>query len=351
MSNYDLLSKICNFTSGNPVEGLFEPLAALRSVAHSRLWELYWEAWHRVDEASNLWLQQWHNLPPPAQARLTCAPEVFALLNGAGYGRRGYDLRLMAGWIRAELAAHSNTLQNTGWTALGDIENGETRGRFSSIGPLIDWQSPAAVLPLNEIPGNAVHASKEQGLTIEANIETGLLLLAATAPIWGEAVHNFVAVVAARNDTQCHSVRSSSTRLAIGRIVVHNAHFAEVTPALLAEAILHETVHTLLDLAEIACPLVEKGAHSIMTASPWTGKPLDLNTFVHACFVWRSLFELWVRLLAQGSVPPERAISRMATCARGFLETPSPVDRLKSGVSSLVRDHIASLTATVTEAL
>jgi hypothetical protein len=59
-----------------------------------------------------------------------------------------------------------------------------------------------------------------------------------------------------------------------------------------------------------------EGASS--TVSPWTGTPLDLPTYLHACFVWWGLLQLWAGLSGSGLFDERRMRSRLVRAARGF---------------------------------
>jgi hypothetical protein len=74
-----------------------------------------------------------------------------------------------------------------------------------------------------------------------------------------------------------------------------NIHRRDLDPAWLMDALVHESIHSLLYNVESLEPFyVSANSQVAFTAeSPWTGKKLYLHSFVHACFVWFGLWSFW----------------------------------------------------------
>ena len=90
----------------------------------------------------------------------------------------------------------------------------------------------------------------------------------------------------------------------------------------ISNAIVHESIHSLIYKLELHEDLYadQNAAHEVMTVSPWTERPLQVHSFVHACFVWYGLLNFWN--LTPDAQP---AISRLRGRAyRGF-EPGSPL--------------------------
>jgi hypothetical protein len=106
----------------------------------------------------------------------------------------------------------------------------------------------------------------------------------------------------------------------IGTIHLCRAVGENWPPYHVADAILHESIHAFLFRLEWIAPIFDRQDCG-ETRSPWSGKILDGRQFVHACFVWSALLQLWARLSAQA---PDRAFAlrdNLVCAAQGFLMT------------------------------
>lgn len=133
-----------------------------------------------------------------------------------------------------------------------------------------------------------------------------------------------------RSDASRDGFASNSPQGLVGLAVLTNAHLALVDDVVLAEALVHESIHGFVGMSE-AIGLADPQAQGrwladlrfyegfSCTVSPWTGKALDLPTYLHACFVWWGLLHLWAILAGQGLFDERRVRSRLARAARGFV--------------------------------
>jgi hypothetical protein len=115
-----------------------------------------------------------------------------------------------------------------------------------------------------------------------------------------------------------------------GLSLIVNADEERVSPADVADRIIHESIHDLLYTGHFAEPLLaEPGGSdtaSLKITSPWTGRPLTLRNYVHACFVWYALSRFWS--LPSLAFAPAQAIRRRDIAVRGFQATSSVLDPL-----------------------
>jgi uncharacterized protein len=105
----------------------------------------------------------------------------------------------------------------------------------------------------------------------------------------------------------------------IGRIALVNPQIVE--PMLLAEALLHEAIHSYLYMLEPDpyWGLVSaSGSANAKVRSPWTGNELPLYAFLHASFVWYGLFFFWARLMQNNRGPNGNVPDYLAYAASGF---------------------------------
>lgn len=82
----------------------------------------------------------------------------------------------------------------------------------------------------------------------------------------------------------------------IGKILLVNPDVA--SPEDIIDGLVHEAVHSLLYIIEELNPWMPSEEISVkignQICSPWTNNMLPLRAFLHALFVWYSLFNLWV---------------------------------------------------------
>jgi hypothetical protein len=134
-----------------------------------------------------------------------------------------------------------------------------------------------------------------------------------------------------RDDTK-DGFFSNSPQGFIGRAVLTNPHLAMVDAVMLVEAVVHEATHGFVGMSEAIGLagldpaerwLLDDGPYDGVSrvASAWTGKPLDIPTYLHACFVWWGLLRLWSRVTGTGTFDEGRVRSRLMRAASGFLDS------------------------------
>lgn len=122
---------------------------------------------------------------------------------------------------------------------------------------------------------------------------------------------------------------SNSPQGLVGLAVLRNGQLPIVDDVVVAEALVHEAIHGFVGMSE-AIGLASRRPEdrwladdrfyegTSCTVSPWTGTPLDLPTYLHACFVWWGLLQLWAALSGSGLFDERRTRSRLVRAARGF---------------------------------
>lgn len=237
------------------------------------------------------------------------------------------DASLAERVLRGDAPSPGRTL----WTALGDF--GITRDgrvlRAATLpgGGLVDFDSPFATSQRGAIPTS--HRGRIVGLLSDA-----LTRIEATSATVHRVVVAFnKSLTAKRTRSRRRSFWSSSPEKYIGRSVLWNPDLASVDLIDLAEALVHESIHTLLDMDERGHLFRRDMSRSWVrdlrlydgadrTCSPWTGAGLPLPTFLHACFVWFGLLTFWCRAVSGGTFELTRARARVAECLRGFSGMP-----------------------------
>ncbi|AUJ69740.1 MULTISPECIES: hypothetical protein [Pseudoalteromonas] len=122
--------------------------------------------------------------------------------------------------------------------------------------------------------------------------------------------------IAIRFDKTKNRFNCASTNISNGLIVLINPNLSEVSVETIADAIVHEMTHNLFDLAELYEPCLPTKFHSRIIKSPWTGRMLDPNTYIQACYTWYGLKNFWRKAYAYE--PSDNAYYYLQQASRGF---------------------------------
>jgi hypothetical protein len=268
--------------------------------------------------------------------RILAAPEAFYRLAGEDEARGAAFLRdaVEAEELRSGLRDHSD---RDIWSCLGDrwfpsgpIQTPRESLHWSPDTPYaapavapdlpLDWASPYARGRLPELSGTDTDLSLSEREAVLAKVREAFRVLASASPVADATVRRFARVVVVRRDVEDGILfTSASSRFQIGRPVLRNAHRDDVGPADVLDGIVHETIHSMLDLVESRSNFVPDCAlRGERLQSPWTGRSLDIDTYVHACFVWTGLFQLWLAATVTGAVDGRTALRFLRLASHGF---------------------------------
>jgi HEXXH motif-containing protein len=158
--------------------------------------------------------------------------------------------------------------------------------------------------------------------TIVHKLETAAAMLNEINPVTASFVRVFAKTVVPRKEAlNPDFFTSSSCNAYIGRIVLINPHLAYVDESSLIDALVHESIHSLLWRVELLNPfIVDLSKVKGTTRSPWTGSELHLYTFLQACFVWFGLWTFWSTPKAQELFPAALVAKYVARARKGFEE-------------------------------
>lgn len=83
-----------------------------------------------------------------------------------------------------------------------------------------------------------------------------------------------------------------------GLVLLLNAHASRIDKFRIVDALVHEAIHGAIYVIEsLGEPLVhEEFPTSVKIKSPWSSRPLQIDQFAQACFVWWGLYNLWRKL-------------------------------------------------------
>jgi hypothetical protein len=142
--------------------------------------------------------------------------------------------------------------------------------------------------------------------------------IAAASPVCATFISTFAKIVAVRTDDHPQFC-SFTSGYDLGRIALINPQMLD--EVLLAEALVHEAVHSLLFMQDqrVFWGLAwTNGPAPGKAFSPWTGRSLPASTFLQACFVWYALVTFWGHALCAESFAVPRIRARLARAASGF---------------------------------
>jgi hypothetical protein len=117
-----------------------------------------------------------------------------------------------------------------------------------------------------------------------------------------------------------------------------------------AAALVHEAIHSLVDVSELRGRLVPPGTrHEQKIASPWTGASISLQSLLDAYFVWYGLMHYWVRAADRKGVDANVCAKYVETCIRGFAPEFDAVvgEQALQAVHPFTRQSITSLRKSV----
>lgn len=331
-----MLGRVARLVGGDADEALVKTLERIREAALAVLKGAWWEVAGGVDGAYTVRLRQrLEALPHECRGRIETAPEFWTLLCNSRSGCDLKSLSLLGAWIAAEdaLARNPPALSGSRWTALGDyLIEADGRVAFEAprlpCGAVLDWQSPNALTKLPEISGEFQPFTIEEARDACRNLFDAHALVSNASAHWGALMGRFLRVVLLRRDPSSDAFSSATSRLAVGRPVLRNPHLPASSPEVVADGLVHEAVHTLLDHLELTDPIVcsEEHARDALIPSNWTGRPLDLNTYIHACLVWFALSRFWMEALRAGAGERETVIRLLTSRTGGFFHGPALAD-------------------------
>ena len=117
----------------------------------------------------------------------------------------------------------------------------------------------------------------------------------------------------------------------------------------MADSLVHEAIHAALYIIARSFPFIQNGldpAHTIR--SPWSGRPLDPDSFAHAVFVWFGLRQFWRKALLGDAFTPEQVATHLGRAQRGF-EGPGLEEALDQNGHVLSPYVIASIRMLISE--
>lgn len=247
-------------------------------------------------------------LPKDNQQRLLLAPIVHNLLMRELDDQVADKLRAFA---LVEHRLVDRECGEYGWTARGDryLPRG-TRDLDTTVTAVDDEEYCAPMIGRIVIDSRCPHYagfcapeageplghSEEEVASIASHIEKALARIETTSSFAAALVKECAQVISLNRSEEIGSrTMSISMPHIIGRIGFLNAHFNGWSLLRCMDSLVHESIHSCIYKLELAMPLYLdwNAACELKGISPWTGRKLDLHSYVHACLVWYGLRKFW----------------------------------------------------------
>ncbi len=279
-------------------------------------------------------LVQLQNLENSSLIRIIEAPETCYIVNYTSVNNTEKLERFIEDSIAAEMIrSHKlNNHKKSLWTALGDYYFPDNRKSIRYQAPIfqniiVDLSSPYANRDLiaSSFRPNFGHA------ILFENDELKRVLFLIYAAINGIYETNkfayyftsmMIRTIMPRKDDINYTFKGSSNIGMIGRINLYNPHIKSIDHSVIATSLIHEAIHTCLYLCEEQIFFARGGdiAFNSRIRSPWSNKLIDLNTFIHATFVWFGLYYFWVKEERLNHFTNKMRKYYIGFCKRGFIK-------------------------------
>lgn len=217
------------------------------------------------------------------------------------------------------------------WTPLGDTHV-RPDGRVTTTTPVTDRiavDSDSPQVTSIDLSGRrqrrTVPLSAEECSVSLDRLQMGYAGVVATSQTAKNLVANFLKVFVLQKKPSEPVFLYGSSQTHIGRVAITNPHLVAVDEVRIAEAMVHEAIHSLLYILVQSHPWGLTDFYEVeepRITSPWTGTRLLLSTYLHACFVWYGLIHFWSLVLQVQVFEVERVAPRLARATVGFLGQP-----------------------------
>lgn len=283
------------------------------------------------DKIENVIISKINRLDDAEFMRIINSPRMNFFLQQSLSGRQEWLTEFLLQSYSAENSRKCGTLpKHPCWSALGDFFSTSDRieynpkGLFGEI--FLDDRSPFGHNPIkNAAPKDftATYRVNRPSFDVTKKVNSALVAMAKTNPLAFDFCRSVLQTVLLRKMSQRDfGYTSVSARPFVGRATLVNAESNKVDSARLCSSIIHESVHNYLYRIEQFGYFVSNLDQGINTTvlSPWTGNPIRLLTYIHACFVYFALTKFWQYKSAQDNFGGKPTILQLNFSTRGFEE-------------------------------
>lgn len=227
--------------------------------------------------------------------------------------------------INNKSISHSTLIEGKGliWSLRTDVAyNPATKKAYKNnyqhkgTGIIIDYFSDLARGEQRDIPWGDTGISHSLIKSTTPKVIAAINYIQSVSSACFNVLKASIYSVVVRFDSGKNKFNCASTNICNGLIVLINPHLNEVSMETLADAIVHEMTHNLFDIAELYEPCLPTKFHPQTFKSPWTGRMLDPNTYIQACYTWYGLRNFWQK--AYKHFQTENANKYLQQASKGF---------------------------------
>lgn len=250
-------------------------------------------------------LQAFTALPEENRQRLIRSPQVCFLLRSKEFSTQA-DVNVMMALIEAEeyLSGCRERMTQNAVSALGDYYflHSNPGGALQVVqSPSIhhiaidvfDLRSQACWPPGC---GTRERYTKPEIAALRDRIEKGFDQVKSINAIAARMVQKSIYVLGVMKlPDRAGECCSASVKMMIGAAVLGNFHEPKWGIGKLTDALIHEAIHQIIYKLELESGFYTDYAAALRlgVTSPWTGRTLQLESFIHAVFVWFGLLNFW----------------------------------------------------------
>jgi len=282
-------------------------------------------------------------LPRHCQQRLVLAPRLSYILSFLLRSRRSgtEELETLRDFVSIEHEIAGGSFYRKGrerWSALGDYY--APPGEAVNLCAPHDWSEGSSYLarklghivldtcsPIWNLPNLHSHRAiipqdAAEMPCVESKLKDALTYIAAVNPntfaLVGASLQSIIPV---KLPERPRFRAGCSWTPVIGAMSLTNAQSEYWSTPRFVDNIVHESIHSLIYKIELSTSLYTSSEASwqVNAISPWSGRKLQLHSFVHACFVWYGLWQFWRQATAQNFVESDEFLNEARS---GFLTGP-----------------------------
>jgi hypothetical protein len=305
------------------------------AAAHHRILAAIEKSCHSTPDRLASILDILLNLPQRNRIRFITAPEASSRAQSSRSSEESF-VDFISESLSAELllAKQKDVLICPCWTALGDFYFDTP---LQEDPELLAYTTPQPAFFMAPQIGNAIpidivspyaqtgyRRNSEDGLygawdiqEIAVRLDRVLDMINAVAPEAVRLILSAVKVIVVRR-TNGIGCGSSSQNAYPGRVLLYGIE--RMSDMDLAMGLVHEAMHQLMYFIEEYLPFIRRteGGRLIRIKSPWTGNPLSIYSYFHACFVWFGLAKFCRHARARGVFPKADVELNLAKALGGF---------------------------------
>ncbi len=309
------------------------------------------------------------DMPLETWRRIELAPEVFRLLAAPHSTPASEVSEILQSFCAVELRVAGQStarpLPNGRWSALGDVRVSRNRAGTAPPSPyrrvedfvlapvvrgtVVDGYSPTYATIFGYTRWFVESHQDAEFEEATAKLSSAIQFIESVSGPTCNMLDACLRVVSlARVPDDPNMTVSGSHPHLRGLAAFSNLHSLRWAPGQVVEALLHEAIHALVSKMEIADSLFlsYRDAGDVLATSPWSGRPMPLWAYLHACFLWFGSWHFWQR----ASGHSDRAHEFAETARRGFDGQASINNIPPEGIALLRPDAAEALHAMTREA-